>query len=1042
MKSTWIRVVALALLALPPAATVWADEPTSGKTPDDGASESPPDHADLVKVHALRVRGDAHRVARRHKEAAKDYQAAVGALRESTLGDHAGVATQLNDLGMLLQGVGAAGEGLVVVEEALAMRRRLFFGDHPDVAASLNSRATLLRFVGRAAEALPIYKEALAMRKRMFPGDHIDTAESLGNLASLIRLLGRASDALPYYEAAHAMYGRLFTGDHELLATGMNNLGYALQSLGQARRALPIHEQALEMRRRLFSSDHEHTATSLNNLAIVHHMLGDVKEALPHYKEALAMRKRLYPPDHPSVARSLGNLATALDELGRTDETLPIYEEVVAINKRVFTADHPAVATSLNNLASAQAEAGQMDAAKKSIEEAIGIGDRISWADVFIPRAVLGSIHLQEGNAPEALRAMGPAAEILDARRAAAASLGSEGRARYLASLRRWDPFPMIIRAHAMLGNADQALEVLERSRGREMLDLLQQGQDDPIQAAKAQALKRGDAPLAGSIEAAAQEVIEAAAALARARTKAKQARAARRPRKEVRALYKLVVDANDASARALRKRSRLIHEVLPEGRPLTADQVRALLGENERLLAYSLGVHSFVLVASNDKIVMHPLGSGQAPLPADAIARAVGTYRAAIAEQGKTPSVAADHPGARLFDMLVPDAVWQDIKAASRVYILPHGVLHRLPFEALVSSAQGEKPTYWAQEGPPIAYAASAAVLGVLKARTKAPLKTVVAVGDPVFKSGVRWPDKGVVVKEVAPDTQAAAAKLQPGDVITAYRGIETPTFEALVAAIRGTKPEAKQIELSYERNGTQHTATLQPGRMGVVLAKDAPPIAGPRVLLPTKSDVIRGGGLARIPGTGDEVRSIERLLTHSGRQVTVKTLLREQATEAALFEATTAPTILHLATHGIVQPKRSARTSRLALTPPRIPVPGNDGYLSLGDLLERWRSRLRGTALVVLSACDSNAGRLDRNEGMVALPWGFCFAGARSCIASLWRVDDTSTAKLMTSLYRRMLAGDELAPCEALHAARKDLLATHADPYHWAPFVFAGAP
>ena len=159
-------------------------------------------------------------------------------------------------------------------------------------------------------------------------------------------------------------------------------------------------------------------------------------------------------------------------------------------------------------------------------------------------------------------------------------------------------------------------------------------------------------------------------------------------------------------------------------------------------------------------------------------------------------------------------------------------------------------------------------------------------------------------------------------------------------------------------------------------------------------------------------------------------------------MFEACASPRILHLATHGLIEPDQGARASRLALTPPRVPTAGNDGFLSLGDLLERWRSRLEHTDLVVLSACESHAGKLDQDEGMLALPWGFCFAGARSCISSLWQVDDQSTALLMTALYQEMFKPDGLGPCEALHAARKKLMTTHPDPYHWAPFLFSGAP
>ena len=185
-----------------------------------------------------------------------------------------------------------------------------------------------------------------------------------------------------------------------------------------------------------------------------------------------------------------------------------------------------------------------------------------------------------------------------------------------------------------------------------------------------------------------------------------------------------------------------------------------------------------------------------------------------------------------------------------------------------------------------------------------------------------------------------------------------------------------------------------------------------------------------------------MRKLFEAQDRPVSVTTLLREQATEAALFEAANAPRILHVASHALIEPDQGARASRLALTAPRVPRPDNDGFLSLGDLLQRWRSRLDGTELVVLSACESHAGKLNQNEGMLALPWGFCFAGARACIASLWQVDDRSTATLMTALYRRLAQGDIFAPCEALHGARRELMKTHPDPYHWAPFLFAGAP
>jgi CHAT domain-containing protein len=65
---------------------------------------------------------------------------------------------------------------------------------------------------------------------------------------------------------------------------------------------------------------------------------------------------------------------------------------------------------------------------------------------------------------------------------------------------------------------------------------------------------------------------------------------------------------------------------------------------------------------------------------------------------------------------------------------------------------------------------------------------------------------------------------------------------------------------------------------------------------------------------------------------------------------------------------------------------------------------------------------------------------AGAKSVIATLWKVDDEATAKLMTHFYSRMHQGE--SPASALRHAQievsKDERWSH--PYYWAAFVFQG--
>jgi len=80
-------------------------------------------------------------------------------------------------------------------------------------------------------------------------------------------------------------------------------------------------------------------------------------------------------------------------------------------------------------------------------------------------------------------------------------------------------------------------------------------------------------------------------------------------------------------------------------------------------------------------------------------------------------------------------------------------------------------------------------------------------------------------------------------------------------------------------------------------------------------------------------------------------------------------------------------------------------------------------------------------RGEGLVGLTQGFFYAGARRIVASLWQVQDRSTAELMTRFYQGMLS-EGLTPAAALRqaqlAVRRD--PQWRDPYFWAPFIVQG--
>jgi CHAT domain len=72
-----------------------------------------------------------------------------------------------------------------------------------------------------------------------------------------------------------------------------------------------------------------------------------------------------------------------------------------------------------------------------------------------------------------------------------------------------------------------------------------------------------------------------------------------------------------------------------------------------------------------------------------------------------------------------------------------------------------------------------------------------------------------------------------------------------------------------------------------------------------------------------------------------------------------------------------------------------------------------------LVLSACKTGLGETAGGEGVFGLQRAFHVIGARSVIASLWRMDDDATAALMVQFYCKLWL-EGLSPLQALREAQ----------------------
>jgi CHAT domain-containing protein len=186
----------------------------------------------------------------------------------------------------------------------------------------------------------------------------------------------------------------------------------------------------------------------------------------------------------------------------------------------------------------------------------------------------------------------------------------------------------------------------------------------------------------------------------------------------------------------------------------------------------------------------------------------------------------------------------------------------------------------------------------------------------------------------------------------------------------------------------------------------------------------------LEPLPFTRQEVTRIGSELRETDQIV----LLGDRATEPELKHALASGStrVVHLATHGLVDPAEPSRSCiALGAAAP------DDGYLYSLEIL----TLPLQSPMVVLSACESALGRLERGEGVVGLTRSFLAAGAQGVIASLWPVSDASTAELMRRFYDGLWSGRESA-ARALRNARIGLMesADWGHPYFWSAFVVVG--
>lgn len=152
---------------------------------------------------------------------------------------------------------------------------------------------------------------------------------------------------------------------------------------------------------------------------------------------------------------------------------------------------------------------------------------------------------------------------------------------------------------------------------------------------------------------------------------------------------------------------------------------------------------------------------------------------------------------------------------------------------------------------------------------------------------------------------------------------------------------------------------------------------------------DPAAGGSRAKLSFARSEVQEVKRLYPRA------TVLTGSTATEASGKRLSSTFDILHFATHAELNVE-DPLSSALLLASDQT----EDGRLTVKEIF----SMELAADLVVLSGCETGLGRLSRGDEIAGLTRAFIYAGTPSVVASLWNVEDRSTAALMGRFYRNL--------------------------------------
>jgi CHAT domain-containing protein len=935
----------------------------------------------LALVHMLEVQAGLDRQVAKYKAGIARLERGV-AIRARYMPDQPQTPGLLGLRGDLLYLTGDITEAKHAWTDGLALATELLDPLHP-------ARVRLLRSLALAADALgdrvasrELLAQAVDIGLRSLAPCNTETAGLLNDSAQSKERDGDFAKAKTLYRQQLSTLEKCHANAN-WMATALHNSANLAFEMGDVAEAERLHQRAIRVWSAGLGRQHPYVARGLDALAEVVASRGEFARARALYQRALKIRRRDIETGRPDVAWTLTNLARTIADQGQVELALGYVQEAIATYKRAGAFDEPDhLARSLELQGLLQARRGDLADAHASLVAAIAERQRIFGAAhplVAESRAALARVELAEGSLADALR------DALDAERSGRDHL--RFLVRYLPerqamtySAKRPRGLDLALSIADRDASAAPVLDAVIRSRGVILDELalrarapdVQDSESAALRAAAVQARQRYANLVVRSLQEPVQSTV-----LAEARQQKEDA--------------ETTLAEHSAAARAELARAQV-----------GLDEVRAALPQDAALVSFikydrqessSRRVPSygaFVQRAGADAVVFVPVG------PASTVEPLVRSWRNEAAGRAMAIGVSPGAAQRTYLDVaqrlrrLVWDPLAAHLAGATRVFIVPDGLLNLLNFAALPNG-----DGHYLAEEPWILHYLSAERDLMTPAETTAG-RGLLAVGGASFNQPSR--------KAPAP----LKLSLVPTRGVSDCLDLRHIQFDALPGSQR------EVVEISRTWSAREHDAVVVlTGRAATETAvKQA--LAGQRVVHLATHGFFLGAPCEPVSAGTRGVGGLAPVASPRRR-------------------APTDENPLLLAGLAFAGANRRAGDTTAG---------SDDGILTAEEIAGL---DLQGTEWAVLSACDTGLGEITTSEGVVGLRRAFQIAGARTVIMSLWAVEDHAAAQWMRALYDGRLS-KSLDTATAVHEANLALLrdrrakAQSVHPFFWAGFVAVG--